>query len=267
MSKTVRDDLERDVTFRFPPRRIVCLCPSLTETLFALGLDEQVVGRTRYCIHPAQRVQSVTVVGGTRDIDSDRVRALRPDLVIAAREENPEQVVELLADALPVFVCDVTDYDSALRAVTRLGNLTNRAQQAAALVHGICAAFAELRPNTTHRVAYLIWREPYMAVGCGTYIHALLEKCGFENLCKGLPGRYPEITTGLLRQLAPTWILLSSEPFPFNESHFGELASQIPAVRVVRVDGEMFSWYGSRMLAAAEYLRKLIRRLDAPLDL
>ena len=267
MPKTVRDDLQRDVTFRFPPRRIVCLCPSLTETLFALGLDRQVIGRTSYCIHPAQRVQSVTVVGGTRDVDSDRVRALRPDLIIAAKEENPQQVVQLLADALPVFVCNVADYDSALRAITSLGNLTDRVQQAAAVVRRIRTAFAQLRPNATHRVAYLIWREPYMAAGRGTYIDALLEKCGLKNVCKGLSGRYPEITIELLRQLRPTWILLSSEPFPFNESHFGELASQIPAARVVRVDGEMFSWYGSHMLAAAEYLRKLTRRLDAPLDL
>jgi len=266
MSKTVRDDLERDVTFRFPPRRIVCLCPCLTETLFALGLDKQVVGRTRYCIHPAQRVPSVTVVGGTRDVDIDHVRALRPDLVIAAKEENPQQVVELLADAVPAFVCDVTDYESALRTITNLGNLTDRVRQADALVRRIRTAFAELQPKTTRRVAYLVWREPYMAAGRDTYISALLEKCSLENVCKALPARYPEVTIESLRRLTPTWILLSSEPFPFNESHSAELAGQIPTAQIVRVDGEMFGWYGNRMLAAAEYFRKLIRRLDAPGD-
>ena len=262
MHRTVRDDLQRQVTFDFPPRRIVCLCPSLTETLFALDQAEQVVGRTRYCIHPAKHVQSVAVVGGTKDIDIDRVRALKPDLVITEKEENLRQTVESLTASFPVFVYDVTDYQSALRAITNLGALTGRTEHAAALVHDVRQAFAHVRPRRRHRVAYLIWRDPYLAAGGGTYIHALLERCGFENVCADLPGRYPEINVKSLRRLAPTWVFLSSEPLPFDGSHVAELAAQLPAARVIPVDGELFGWYGSRMLAAADYLKQRIRQLD-----
>jgi iron complex transport system substrate-binding protein len=260
---TVKDDLQRQVTFDFPPQRLVSLCPSLTETLFALGLDEQIVGRTSYCVHPARRVKNVRVIGGTRSVDVGRVRALKPDLVIAEKEENPRQVVEALAEALPVYVIDVTDYETALRAIRSLGALTDRAAQADMLVHDIRAAFAKLRPGAPSRVAYLVWGGPYMAAGRNTYIHALLEKCGFENVCGQLAGRYPRLTLETLRELAPHYVLLSSEPFRFDDSHLAELASQIANARVVRVDGEMFSWYGSRMLVAAGYLQGLVAELGS----
>jgi ABC-type Fe3+-hydroxamate transport system substrate-binding protein len=263
MRKTVRDDLQRDVSLQFPPRRIVCLCPSLTETLCALGCAGQLVGRTRYCVHPADQARQVKLVGGTRDFDVDRIRAVSPDLIIADKEENPRPAVEALADSHPVFVCDVTDYESALRAITSLGELVDRAESAAALVRDIRQAFARPRLGKRQRVAYLIWRDPYMAAGGGTYIHALLDKCGFNNVCAGLPGRYPEVSIELLLQLDPSWILLSSEPFPFDQSHVAELAAQLPTARVINVDGQMFGWYGSRMLAAAGYLTRLIERMDA----
>jgi ABC-type Fe3+-hydroxamate transport system substrate-binding protein len=262
MPKTAQDDLQRHVTFRFPPERIICLCPSLTETLFTLGLTGQIAGRTRYCTHPASHVQRVAVVGGTKDFDIDRVRALKPDLIIAAKEENPRQAVESLADSLPVFVCDVTDYESALRTITNVGNLVDRTEQAAALVRDIRHAFAPLQPRARHKVAYLIWRDPDMAVGGGTYIDALLQKCGFDNVCRNLPGRYPEVTIESLRHLAPAWVFLSSEPFAFDESHVAELAAQVATARVIRVDGQMFGWYGSHMLAAADYLKQLVVDLD-----
>jgi iron complex transport system substrate-binding protein len=265
MRKTVQDDLQRDVSFAFPPRRVVSLCPSLTETLFALGLDEgTIVGRTRYCIHPAEDVQRVPTVGGTRDVHIESVRELGPDLVIATKEENPRQVVEALAETLPVFVCDVTDYESALRAITSLGGLTDRLTKANQLVAEIRAAFGNLKPARRRTVAYLLWREPYMAAGRNTYIHSLLEKCGFDNVGARLPKRYPQITIEELRALQPEYVLLSSEPFPFDESHVAELAPQVPSAQVLCVDGEMFGWYGSRMLAAPAYLKRLIAELDAP---
>lgn len=262
MRKTVRDDLQREVTFESPPRRVVCLCPSLTETLFALGVGESVAGRTKYCIHPAGRVQNVVTAGGTKDVDIEQVRSLRPDLIIAEKEENPEKAVATLAKTFPVFVFDVTDFDSALRAIAKLGELTGCTARAKVLARDIRDAFADLQPRTTHRVAYLIWRKPFMAAGRDTYIHALLQKCGLENVCAPLAGRYPPVTLESLRELGPELVLLPSEPFPFDDSHLAQLAPQIPAARVIRVNGEMFSWYGSRTLAAAEYLRQLISELD-----
>lgn len=262
MLKTVHDDLQREVIFDFPPQRVVCLCPSLTETLFALGLAGRIIGRTSYCTHPAEHVQNVAIVGGTKDVDIDRVRALNPDLVIAEKEENQPQTVGTLAETLPVFVFNVTDYESALHAVTHLGNLTGRTERATTLVRDIRNAFTDVRPRATHRVAYLIWQNPYRAAGRDTYIHALLEKCGFDNVAAQLAGRYPEISIETLRELAPAWVFLSSEPFPFDDAHLAKLAPQIPAARLIRVNGEMFAWYGSRMIPAAKYLQQLLAELD-----
>jgi len=131
-------------------------------------------------------------------------------------------------------------------------------------VADIRTAFAKLHPHRRQRIAYLVWRAPYRAAGRGTYIHALLEKCGFENVCAPLVGRYPQITLEKLRMLAPAWILLPSEPFSFDDSHAAELEAEIPAAHAIGVDGEMFGWYGSRMLPAAGYLSRLIARLDTP---
>jgi ABC-type Fe3+-hydroxamate transport system substrate-binding protein len=263
MRTTVRDNAGREVTFAFPPERIVCLCPSLTETLCALGCVGRLVGRTRYCVRPADQVGHVELVGGTRDFDVGRIRALQPDLVIADQEENPRSAVESLAALCPVFVCYVTDCESAVRVIANLGELVDRAEQAATLVRDVRRALARLRPGRRQRVAYLIWRDPYMAAGGDTYIHALLEKCGLDNVCGDLPGRYPEVSIELLRQLDPAWILLSSEPFPFDESHVAEFGGQLPRARVISVDGQMFGWYGSRMLAAADYLERLITDIEA----
>ncbi len=263
MPKTVEDDLGREVTFEFPPRCVVSLCPSLTETLFALGLNAEVVGRTSYCIHPAERVRNVATVGGTKDVDIDRVRTLKPDLIIAAKEENPQDTVETLAGTFPVYVVDVADFEDALRAIAALGDLTDRTAAAAVLAGSIRTAFADLHPRTTHRVAYLVWRDPYMAVGADTYICSVLAKCGCANVCAHLTDRYPEVTIEMLRGFAPQWVLLPSEPFPFDDTHVAELAPQLAPARVMCVDGEMFSWYGSRMLAAAEYLKRFAAELDS----
>jgi ABC-type Fe3+-hydroxamate transport system substrate-binding protein len=262
MPKTVEDDLCREVTFEFPPRRIVSLCPSLTETLFALGLNAEVVGRTSYCVHPDERVRNVATVGGTQDVDIDRVRALKPDLIIAAKEENSQETVEALAGTLPVYVVDAADFEDALSAIAALGDLTDRTAAAASLADSIRAAFADLRPRTTHRVAYLVWRDPYMAVGADTYICSLLAKCGCANVCAHLTDRYPEVTIEMLRSFNPEWVLLPSEPFPFDDTHVAELAPQVAPARVTCVDGQMFSWYGSRMLVAAEYLKRFAAELD-----
>jgi len=262
MRKTVKDDLGRELTFESPPRRVVSLCPALTETLFALGFGDAVVGRTSYCIRPAEHVRNVATVGGTKDVEIDRVRTLNPDLIIAAKEENPRRTVEALAETFPVYVIDVTDFESALQAITSLGHLTGRTEQARTLIDNVRNAFADLRPRATRRVAYLIWQKPYMAAGGNTYIHALLEKCGCENVCAQLTDRYPEVTIEMLRRFAPQWVLLPSEPFPFDDAHVAELAPQVAPARVRRIDGQMFSWYGSRMLAAAEYLKRFAAELD-----
>ena len=260
MERAFQDHLGRTVELAQSPRRIVSLCPSLTETLFALGLQDRIVGRTSFCVHPAQRVDAVPTVGGIRNVDLAAVAALRPDLVIAAKEENRREDVEALAAFVPVFVMDVASYQEALRAIRDLGAITGRERPAAEMAVEISRRFERLPRGLVRRVAYLIWRDPYTTVGRETYVHSLLARCGLKNLAAGLPGRYPQVTLEHLRTLAPELVLLSSEPFPFDQSHVDELTPRLPRSKLVLVDGEMFSWYGGRMILAADYLADLLAR-------
>lgn len=260
------DDLGRTVRLAGLPRRIVCLCPSLTETLFELGAGTRVVGRTRYCVLPAGTVDAVMTVGGTKDIDEARVAALKPDLIIAEKEENPREAIERLAEHWPVYVFDVTDFEGGLDAVARLGTLIGADACAAECVRKIRAAFDALCPLPPTRAAYLIWRNPYMAAGRGTFINALLERCGFVNACAAEEERYPRVDLETLRARRPDYVLLSSEPFPFDESHRRELEAQLPGMRVILVDGRVFGWYGAHMATAGRYLASLsneLRKSDA----
>lgn len=245
------------------PQRVVCLCPSLTETLFELGLDERLVGRTRYCIHPAPQIDAVAVVGGTKKIDFDGMTACAPDLIIAEKEENRREDVEALAQRWPVYVCDIQNLEQASDAIGVLGRLTGQDMTADQLVQRIEQAWqgiAKLRQPL--RVLYLIWRKPWMAAGQDTYINAVLQRAGMSNVALALPGRYPQIDSAELAALKPDVCLLSSEPYPFEHKHAEELARLMPGTHMQLVDGEMFSWYGARMLMAARYLGELVTALD-----
>ncbi|MGH8530079.1 MAG: ABC transporter substrate-binding protein [Nevskiales bacterium] len=274
-----RDDLGRSLRLEAPPRRIVSLCPSQTETLFALGLGEQIVGVTRYCIHPSAKerfspsplwggvgegVETKTKVGGTKQLDFTAIAQLEPDLIIAEKEENRREDVERLSERWPVFVTDVSDIEAALRMIGTLGSLCDRAREADQLAQEIAGRWAPLRPalrpaTKSPRTLYLIWRKPYMAAGTGSYIHSVLQRCGFTNVIA--KPRYPELTLAEMQQTDPELILLSSEPYPFAQRHVEELAAHLPQARIELVDGEMFSWYGVRMLKAADYLPELVSKL------
>ncbi|MEN2992791.1 MAG: helical backbone metal receptor [Bacteroidia bacterium] len=258
--RSVTDSLGRTLLVPEAPERILCLCPSLTETLFALGLEGKIVGRTRYCIHPADKVRHLPVVGGTKKIDHALVRELAPDLIIAEKEENTKADVEALSAIAPVFVANVENYEDALQTIRQLGDLTGTRSQAEALVEGIERAFAQV-PSLPQprRVLYLIWREPFMAAGHNTYINSLLERLNLVNEALFLEGRYPIIEQP--DRLHPHFIFLSSEPYPFGEKHIPEVQRLWPHASVYLVRGDYFSWYGARMLEAAPYFRQLVERL------
>lgn len=261
----VVDQMGRRVAAPPSPRRIVSLVPSQTELLFALGLGPQVVGRTRYCIHPADGVASVACVGGTKNIDRAHIDRLAPDLIIGNKEENDQAAIEALAEAYPVWLSDIADLDGALAMIRAVGDLTGRSAPAAALADAIAAAFDRLpRLTPTRRAAYLIWQRPTMVAGAGTFVDDLLARCGLENaFATPDRGRYPEVTAAELAAADLDLVLLSSEPFPFTERHRTAMRSLVPGPTVVLVDGEMFSWYGSRLLAAARYLADLVARLGS----
>lgn len=260
-TRAVRDHLGRVSRVPVEVRRIVSLCPSLTETLFALGVGRRVVGRTRYCVHPEEGVKTVCKVGGTKQVDLDAVRVLRPDVVVAAREENRREDVEAIARSCPVFVTDVETYEAGVDVIGDLAALVGMRSAGERLMGRVREAFGPLMASAADgrslRVAYLIWRAPWMGVGGGTYIGDLLRLCGFGNALEGAESRYPEVTLDGLGEMGLDAVFLSSEPFPFVAEHVAEVGEALPGVDVRLVDGEMFGWYGVRMEQAGGYLARL----------
>ena len=245
-----------------PPQRIVSLVPSLTELLAALGLGERVVGLTRFCVRPEGWKDSRTIVGGTKNVRVKRVVGLAPDLVIANREENTREDVEALeAAGLTVHVTDVADMAGACATIRDLGRLVGEEEKADALAGDIKAAFAALpEREPAPRVAYLIWRAPYMSVGRDTIIHDVLRRGGFRNAFVGQT-RYPATTAAELAALDLDAIFLSSEPYPFGPKHVEELKEQLPSMPILLVDGEPFSWYGPSLLRAPEEIARIHEHL------
>ncbi len=261
---TVTDQLGRRVTLPFPPQRIVSLVPSQTELLFDLGLGDRVVGVTKFCIHPPTARHSASVIGGTKNFDFTKIKAAQPDLIIGNKEENYQEGIAQLARHFPVWLSDITTLPEALDMIRRVGDLTGKAHLAEPLAAEIKYSFDRLRlaaaPSAS--VAYFIWRKPYMVAASGTFIDDMLRRAGFRNAFAGL-GRYPEITPEQLAAAAPEHIFLSSEPYPFGEKHRTEFQELCPAAKIQVVDGELFSWYGSRLRLSAEYFQRLRAGLAA----
>ena len=237
------------------PKRIISLVPSQTELLADLGLDEAVIGITKFCIHPEKWFKTKTRIGGTKQLNLQLIRQLEPDLILANKEENlREQILELEMD-FPVWVTDVNDIPSSYEMIHMTGELTGKKEAALSIIEKIQQSFNTLPAiSKPLNAAYLIWREPYMIAGGDTFISAMMEKAGFRNLFAD-KNRYPQISIDELASAEV--ILLSSEPYPFKEKHVEELQRFVPSVPIMLVDGEMFSWYGSRMLLAAEYFKSL----------
>jgi ABC-type Fe3+-hydroxamate transport system substrate-binding protein len=239
------------------PLRIVSLVPSQTELLFDLGLNEQVVGITKFCIHPANWFKTKTRVGGTKDINIAAIKKLNPTLIIANKEENVKEQIEELAKDYPVWLTDVNNLDDALKMIEAIGVLTNTQKNAHHITQKIITSFEQLAiTKAPLNTCYLIWQNPYMTVGGDTFIHDMLQKSGFNNLFANQQ-RYPEINISQLLIANCQLLLLSSEPYPFKQKHIDELQVQLPHTKILLVDGEMFSWYGSRLLKATEYFKEL----------
>ena len=259
------DARHKSIRLDRPPRRIVSLVPSQTELLAHLGLDETVVGITRFCARPGHWRDEKTIVGGTKDVDEDTVRALAPDLILANHEENTRADVATLSDVAPVFVTQVQTVTEALDMIRTVGHLTDAAGQTSTLAGKIISRFSRLPDFSPLRTAYLIWREPYMTVGGDTFIHDVMSWGGFDNAF-GDRTRYPEVTLDTLAEMDLDLLLCSSEPFPFHqkEEFTQELRDALPHTSVEVVDGQPFSWYGPRLLDTPTYLKELRERLSLP---
>ncbi|SEM71544.1 ABC-type Fe3+-hydroxamate transport system, substrate-binding protein [Mucilaginibacter gossypiicola] len=253
-----RDQLNREVKLSRPPNRIISIVPSQTELLFYLGLDARVIGVTKFCIHPAENVKSIAKIGGTKQLDIAKIRLLNPDLIIANKEENDRFQVEELMNICPVWISDIFDLDSALQMINGIGDVTGRLEQANDLCKEIKHLLNGIKLSSTKlNVAYLIWRKPYMLAGKGTFIDCMMQICGLNNVTD--VERYPEIDADALIAAKPDLVFLSTEPYPFREKHINEFKAILPDAKVILVDGEMFSWYGNRLLYAPMYFKQLLK--------
>jgi ABC-type Fe3+-hydroxamate transport system substrate-binding protein len=186
---------------------------------------------------------------------------LQPDLIIANKEENDQSQIETLAKEFPVWISDINNVPDALEMIKQVGEITNTTPLAQQLISEVSKGFASIQPLTGIRTAYFIWRAPWMVAGHTTYINDLLQHCGMVNVFANQDSRYPEVTAEELKAANPQLILLSSEPYPFKDVHIAELQALCPKAQILLVDGEMFSWYGNRMLEAAGYLEGLVQNI------
>lgn len=250
------DQMGRSVYVPIYPKRIVSLVPSQTELLHYFGLEKEVVGITKFCIHPDSWFKSKTRIGGTKQLKIDQIIGLNPDLVIGNKEENTqEDILALEKNGIPVWMSDINSFDEALEMIEQVGLICEKKQEAIKLTTEIAQGFNEIASIGKGRsVLYFIWDEPSFVVGKNTFIDSMLEKIEFVNVCN--LSRYPNLSE--LPTPTPDLIFLSSEPFPFTEQHLEKYQNLFPSSKIMLVDGEMFSWYGSRMLEAIRYFSNFL---------
>ena len=260
--KEVKDQMNQTIRLATAPRRIVSLVPSQTQLLHYLGLEEEVVGITKFCIKPEEWFASKTRVGGTKSAHYDIVFGLHPDLIIGNKEENQKENIECLKKVAPVWMSDIYNLSDALEMMRLIGEITQKSTEVAALIIEIEKEFELLRAAVAvssvrnKSALYFIWNDPKMVSGTNTFVDAMLSECGLINACQ--EERYPDVTH---THIDPDFVFLSSEPFPFAEKHLEDFQKSYPNAKIVLVDGEMFSWYGSNLKEAPKYFRELIQSL------
>jgi ABC-type Fe3+-hydroxamate transport system substrate-binding protein len=245
------------ITLQSVPERIISIVPSQSELLWEMGLRDELKGISKFCIHPDRMFRTVQRVGGTKQLDIEKIRALKPQLIIGNKEENEKAQIETLRREFNVWMSDIYNFDDAIEMMRALGNMTGKKQEAEAIVNKVKDSISSIKNIFNgETMAYFIWKDPYMLAAGNTFIDHVLRHAGLVNVA-GSMLRYPEISVEDIRKIKPAYCFLSSEPYPFSEKHLPEIKRQIPDSKIVLVDGEMFSWYGSRLTMLPEYLEKL----------
>lgn len=241
-------------------KRIISLVPSLTELLVDLGAKERLAGRTRFCIYPSEIIGEIPHIGGTKSPDIYKILDLQPDLIIANKEENRKEDIEQLSEHAEVVLTEIDTIAHALDCIRELGirlNISSKAEILTSTIQLLLDKAPEVEPVNT---AYFIWKDPWMTIGNDTYIHDVMARYGLVNIY-GNQTRYPEAGFEELASLNPELILLSSEPYPFKEKHILEIQKICPESTIKLVNGEWFSWYGSRMVPSFEELNTWRKQL------
>jgi len=264
--KTFYDQLNRQLEIEVPPKRIVSLVPSQTELLVDMGLRDSIVGITKFCVHPEDLRQKKKVVGGTKQVHIDKIRKLAPEIILCNKEENTPGMVQELEEIAPVHVSDVKDIDDSIELIREYGEIFDAREKASEIAGNILDLRNDFRKfvvdRPVQRVAYFIWKNPWMVVGKDTFIDHLLRLNNFENIFSSEKSRYPEIYLDQIDHKSLDHILLSTEPFPFKEEDKGDFKNLERNDCIHIVDGEYFSWYGSRLIAAFDYFKKLHHELS-----
>ena len=256
----IKDQIGNSLKFKSIPKRIVSLVPSITYLLYSFDLNDEVVGITRFCKYPLHWKNEKTIIGGTKDFKINKIAALSPDFIIGNKEENTKDKIDELQQIAPVYISDVSDMKTNLNLIRDLGAIFNKKNQAGELINRIESAVNSLNVATKLRTAYLIWQKPYMSVGGDTFIHQMMKIAGFDNVFKNR-NRYPAFEINDLKKLRPQVILLSSEPFPFKEKHRIEWQKMFPEAKIILVEGEPFTWFGTYPIQAIPYFKQLNKKL------
>lgn len=267
MSKIFIDQIGNQHTFDSVPKRIISLVPSQTELLVDLGLEESIVGITKFCVHPYYIKKTKTIVGGTKTIKLDKIKALQPDIIICNKEENTKEIVEELQHICPVWVTDIYTIEDNNKMISDFGAIFNKRTDATKWIDKINFSYSDfqqfIQNKPIKKAAYFIWANPYMVAGNTTFINELLKLNRFTNIYESKEGRYPEIELKKMRlEGDPDFVFLSSEPFPFKDEHAFEIGRFTHHAKTVFVDGEMFSWYGTRLVKAFEYFKILHQKIN-----
>jgi ABC-type Fe3+-hydroxamate transport system substrate-binding protein len=256
------DQIGHTFELKSSPQRIISVVPSQTELLYTLGLDDKVIGITKFCIHPKEWFLNKNRVGGTKNINLEKIAALQPDFIIANKEENSQAEIEALQKRYPVYTSDISNLSESINMITDIGLISNTEKEALRITDEIQSEFEKLSNQNLlqKRALYLIWKNPYMSINQHRFISDMMQRCGLINVIH-VDENYPEVTEKEIRSLHPELILLSSEPFPFKENHIKEFQNICPKAKIMLIDGEYFSWYGSRLLDAPNYFIGLIEKM------
>lgn len=257
----VRDQMNAEIELKSLPKRIICLVPSITELLIDLGLESSIVGITKFCVHPDSLIKNKTIVGGTKNIKTTLIKNLQPDIILCNKEENTKEIVEGCRLIATTHVSEIYTIADTLQLIHQYGHIFSCEKKATEIIKSIQKKnndFLEfIKDYKERKVAYFIWKEPWMVVANNTFIDYLLGINNFKNVFKNKE-RYPEINLDKLSRVANLdCIFLSSEPYPFKDKHILELKYKFTNVAIILVDGELFSWYGTRLLVAFDYFKKL----------
>ena len=259
------DQLSRVIHLESKPTRIVSLVPSITELLADLGLVSNIEGCTKFCVYPKGLRKRTTVIGGTKNINIQKIRNINPDLIICNKEENVKSQVDQLSSEFNTWISDISTGEEAEEMIMTMGHIFQKEYEAKEIIRKNNLAISD-RSKRRLKAVYLIWKGPFMTVGRDTYIHDMIVRCGFQNVF-GDKERYPETDISEIIERQPDLLFLSSEPYPFKEEHVEELKKLVPESTAVLVDGAFFSWYGSRAGNLPDYLAHLNQQLAHICDL